>query len=519
MSIILFEQRITPRITRFVLGRIAGALILIFVIEAFYVLTASAARLDNWPEYMAYYDLLAEGFRAGHLHLALEPPAELLAKANPFDVQYAKYWLGDGSLYEGHYYLYWGPVPGLILAAVKSLFHIVQPVADVYLVFSFFSVAAIATTCLLDDMRLRLFPRLPYPLFALTVLACALGNPVPYLLASSSIYQAAIAGGQAFLTAGVYFAFSAIRDTQATPPPVWRLLATGTMWACAIACRVSLAPAIGFLVVVSAVLAEEPVSGRAGTFRVIRNGTYLGIPVGLGCSALLVYNKLRFGSWLEAGVSVQLTTWVFRFSPRYFLPNLHQYLFRLPTFSCRFPYAIVPYEVPIEDVLPKWVPFHYGYGTPEPVAGMAWAFPLVWMVPVAIVLALPTARKVFSDRKGFLSAAQLSWNRAVLWCLVAFGTMASLTFVAPLGLYMATMRYLGDICFGTALLATLGSWTLYARASRRWHRRFATLLCVGLGGCTIVLGLLLGYQGYGEHFRRSNPDLSATLVRKLSLCD
>jgi hypothetical protein len=33
-----------------------------------------------------------------------------------------------------------------------------------------------------------------------------------------------------------------------------------------------------------------------------------------------------------------------------------------------------------------------------------------------------------------------------------------------------------------------------------------------------VLGLLLGYQGYNEHFPRFNPALDARQVKSLSLC-
>ena len=39
----------------------------------------------TWPTWNKNYDLLAEGFRSGHLYLSVPPPPALLAKADPFN--------------------------------------------------------------------------------------------------------------------------------------------------------------------------------------------------------------------------------------------------------------------------------------------------------------------------------------------------------------------------------------------------------------------------------------------------
>jgi hypothetical protein len=155
------------------------------VVELCYVFIVSAGKMQHWPSYMAYYDLLADGFRAGHLHVSLEPSPELLAQADPFDSRNSRYWLGDASLYGGHYYFYWGPLPGVILAVAKILLRTKESIADDVLVFGFFSVAAVASTAFLSAVRRRLLPNIPLLFFASSVLALELGNPVPYLLASS----------------------------------------------------------------------------------------------------------------------------------------------------------------------------------------------------------------------------------------------------------------------------------------------------------------------------------------------
>src|SRR3990172_6126385 len=81
----------------------------------------------------SYYALLATSFRQGELSLSLRPDPALLELANPYDPaarQGIKTPL-DLSLYNGKFYLYWGPAPALLLSIVQTLFH--GQVPDVYL--------------------------------------------------------------------------------------------------------------------------------------------------------------------------------------------------------------------------------------------------------------------------------------------------------------------------------------------------------------------------------------------------
>ena len=43
----------------------------------------SAGRFTHWPTYLTFLDDLADGFRAGHLHFAIEPPAGAAGEAEP----------------------------------------------------------------------------------------------------------------------------------------------------------------------------------------------------------------------------------------------------------------------------------------------------------------------------------------------------------------------------------------------------------------------------------------------------
>jgi len=495
-----------------------GLLVVVLIVEAIYVYVVSAGKIWDWPGYMGYYDLLAEGFRAGHLYLQVQPAPELLASANPYDPALASYWMGDVSIYGGHYFFYWGPLPALLLAAVKVLFRISQPVGDQHLVFCFLSLMAVSGALLLEKMSRRLSAPAPFYLLAAGVLSFALGGPALHLLASSSVYQAALTGAQAFLMLGVMFAADVVFEAEARPPRTWRMAAAGTAWVMAMACRMSVTPAVGLLVLATAAAVARRHTPAAGGQRqvfgvpaarwrqAIRVLVWTGIPLTAGFLALLIYNKARFDRWFDFGLGRQLTTWKFTFTLRYYAANLYSYLFRRFSWSCVFPFALVPYLPRLSGPLPPWIPFQKGYVVPEPIVGLLVAAPITWLIPAAL-------RGAVRALRGFAQAP------GYLWYAGTFLVIGTVPLMTPLGLYLATMRYQIDVAPGLLMLSNLGVWTLYgqARATPR-ARRAVGILCASLATATVVIGLLLGYQGYTGHFQRFNPELSSALERHLSFC-
>src|SRR5262245_44148663 len=203
-------------------------------IEVAYVFFVSAGRFTRWPTYLTFLDDQAEGFRAGHLHLAIEPARALLAKRDPFDPAWKPLWYWDASLYGGHYYLYWGPVPALLLAGWKTLFRVRAQIGDQYVVFALASLQALAGMLLIDRLHRRLCPAVPGFLVALAIAVFAFANPTLYNLARAGVYEAAIVGGHAFLIAGLLFAFDAI---SAVGRQRSRLVLAGGCWVLAVGCR------------------------------------------------------------------------------------------------------------------------------------------------------------------------------------------------------------------------------------------------------------------------------------------
>jgi len=109
--------------------------------------------------------------------------------------------------------------------------------------------------------------------------------------------------------------------------------------------------------------------------------------------------------------------------------------------------------------------------------------------------------------------------RASLWCGAAFLVMRTVTGLAEITEFFASMRFLADVASGLVLAGIWAAFLIYARLrDQLWPGRIATALLVALGGATVAIGLLLGVQGYDQMFARHNPELFARWVRLFSRC-
>ena len=478
-----------------------------------YVFLTSAGRFRlPWPTYNTWYDLLADGFRQGHLHLSISPSPELLAKPDPLAHENRALWAWDCLLFQREFYLYWGPFPALLQAAVKTVLRIRDVIGDQYLVFGFVYLTAVSGALLVDRMARRFFTRLPTFVVALAFLAFATANPGPYLVATPGTYQAAIVGGQAFTMVGLVFAFDAVWKASSGRTATSDLVCAGVAWAIALACRISVAPAVGLVLLVTVVATSARHERRVRSL--ISDSLAVGVPVSLGVAALLAYNKMRFGAWLDFGLKYQMETIQLELSARYAVATIHSYFLRTSELSCRFPFVIQHWDAGLRP-MPPWMPVPQGWTEQEPIIGILVAVPTVWLAPVAIRAAI----------RCFLQASEASWPShparriTFAWLVVTLliaGTFAGAAdFVFP----AVTMRYLADFAGPWVILGLLGAMLMVARSRgalwRRWGSRvLVSALTIG----TIVVGLLLGFQGYNNQFERNNPTLYEKAVTSFSIC-
>jgi hypothetical protein len=88
------------------------------LVGAYYLWTiwSSGSPIAFNRDRIDYYNLLSDGFLDGHLHLNVAPEPGLLTLPNPYDPAANQgLRVQDLSLYDGKYYLYWGPTPALLL--------------------------------------------------------------------------------------------------------------------------------------------------------------------------------------------------------------------------------------------------------------------------------------------------------------------------------------------------------------------------------------------------------------------
>jgi hypothetical protein len=486
---------------------IAAALL----VELLYVFFISAGRMVHWPFPLSYLNDLAEGFRQRHLHLGLEPDPALLAQPNPFDWKNRDLWYWDVSLYQRHYYLYWGPLPAFLLAVVKTVFRISSVVMDDEVVFGLTSLQLVAGTLFIERAGRRFYnqpSQPPLSLQVLAVLVLGLANPTLYNLARPGIYEAAIVGGQAFVLLGLVFACDVIADQA---PRRARMLAAGACWSCALACRVSLAPAVGLLVAVTALFsaAGKPQRLRPAAVALF----WLGLPVAIGLLGLLTYNRLRFDEWLEFGRKYQLTFIEPLVGKRFIRPNLYAYLRRPPVVSCRFPFFFA-----LENIGAQAFPPGYelppGYFVYEQVVGVLRGMPWSWFSAIAVAATVRAVR-----RPGAFAPQTSSQTLSLTWAVAATSVAATMAILPGLMLPSATNRYLGDVAGAIALLSTLGVWTAHqAVQARPVLRRLVVAAAVLLAIPSIGVGVALGIRGQYPHFAVNNPPLYQKLVRRLSVC-
>jgi hypothetical protein len=486
-------------------------------IEVSYVAIVTAGMFTTWPTWQTKYDLLAEGFRSGHLYLSVSPPAALIAKANPFDPVWRPLWLWDASLHGGHYYLYWGPLPAVGIAIVKTVFRIRASthIGDQYPLFAFYTIYLVAGALLIVRMARRLFDRVPIWLLALCIAVFAYANPTPYLLATPDIYEAAIAGGQAFLILGLLLSFESMwRDEYRARRRL--LIAAGLSWGCAFACRASAILPAGIFVIITA-LTVSPLSPWPGAWRQpVRPALWLASPIAAIVAAHLAYNKLRFDGWFDFGLGKQLSTMQFRTAPGYLLPNLYSYLLRPLHPSCRFPFVAAPAGLEAR-AFPAGFTLPRGYTAPEPVAGLLNATPWVLLAGLAVVLVGVMSWR--ARRTPEQPAVPDLRARATLWCGVAFLVLGTVTGLPEIAEFFASMRFLADVEGGLVLAGAWSACWLYGQVrDRAWQGHLATAVIVALGGASIAIGLLLGLQGYDQMFERHNPELFQRWVRTFSRC-
>ncbi|MEW6404160.1 MAG: hypothetical protein AB1649_20380 [Chloroflexota bacterium] len=238
----LFESESAK--TWFLLIHLWAVILLIYAWFAIY------GNFTTWDHTTHYYTQLADAFSQGQLHVDREPDKALLEAPDPYDETSRppfsdEVW--DLSLYRGKLYLYWGPLPALLLTPVQMLLG--RSITDNYLVFFFFAGLLIVNSLIVLKLRKSFFPNVPAWSAFSSIALIGLILPISWSLGVPNVYEAAIGAGQFFLMGGIYFALLAATSNESFRK--WNLFFAGVFWACAVGSRALSVLSVLFLVAVT----------------------------------------------------------------------------------------------------------------------------------------------------------------------------------------------------------------------------------------------------------------------------
>lgn len=327
--------------------------------------------------------LQARGFLKGQLSLDLAPPAELAAAANPYDPARRPpvLYLHDSSLYQGKYYMYFGPAPALLLFAPWKLVT-GHDLPSAYAVGIFASAAYLGLLALFLGIVREYYPEASTRTRWAGVIALGGATMLFPLVRRPAVYEVAIACGCCAAIWGLYCAWR----SRASERPVRWAAACGTLFGLAVAAR----PTLGLGAVAALLLMLPRGAGTPGTAlrRVLAAAACGAVLV----AALLAYNDARFGAPLEFGQKYQLSSQdegaVEHFSGRFVQTQLWYYLLAPVRTMKYFPF----FQETAEVATPA------GFGDHEYSFGILTNVPTAWfLIPalLAIWLARP-ARPVLA---------------------------------------------------------------------------------------------------------------------------
>ena len=384
------------------------------------------------------YTRMALSFKEGHLYLPEQPPAALLSLKNPYNwgerYSIRRTFTMDVSLYNGRFYLYWGPVPSLLLTVFSE--EQLQKMGDQHVFFAFLYGLFLYSALLVRSFWKKVNPSFPAWMIGVALLAIGLTGPSVKMLNLMQIYEAAIAGSQFFFIGGFYWAYSAL---QTKPMSVWKIALASLHWALAIGTRVTVAPAVGFLVLlVLFQLWQE----RKFHVRLIRPISAVLAPLLILAISLGWYNYARFGSVTEFGLRYQLAQVDYNeftkvFSTDYLPENFRNYFLRPFVSQPKFPFLQA-----VEIIYSN-----------ERMTGLLYTTPLFLIVLIALGRLL-YSKAVVQKIREFIQEGM----SAESWLALGLAGSSLIVMAVVLLYYYPAIRFSDEFLPSLMLLAVMSLW-------------------------------------------------------------
>jgi hypothetical protein len=470
-----------------VLRRLPPILAVVVVLAA-YGFFASGGRFDfrrvKWNA--SNYTSLAEAFFHGHLYLPQKPDPRLTALPNPYDIKARGgeiFYMWDASYLNGHYYLYFSPLPVLLFYMPYRLLRGGYPydpfVAAVFASWAFLAATAFARRALAGR-------RLHVP-FTIWVLLIGLANVAPFNLTDIRIYEVAILAGTAM---SAMWAHALLRFLERPSPgrAAWMAL-----W---LALAIFARPNLLVLLIPSALAMVRRTNRRLLAAALA--------PLAVVAAGMLWYNRARFDDPFELGVRYQLTTTSMAERTVCGVHSLPE-LARLANSALL--YTFLPPKVQSEFPFIKLQPATFDPAVSFPADHGEEAAGVLALVPLTIAGTLFAL--LFVLRRQPLDAPLRAATLVMLgaW-LVLFGLATCWWVVARYDLdFMLLMTA------ATAVTVEAGLDFLRDVAVRIQPLRIAAVV---LALASIIAGFMLGFHGREDAFKRLHPALFKKISEGIS---
>jgi tetratricopeptide (TPR) repeat protein len=424
----------------------------------------------------AQYNLLVQGYRAGHLSLKKEVPPEFARLPDPYDpIANEPYRIGnlhDLSYYKGRLYIYFGVTPAVLLfwpyVALTGHYMLQRNAVVIFCMVGF-----LASVGLFRALWRRYFAEVNAAVAAAGALALGLATGTPVLLARCDVYEVPISCGYALTMLALAAIWKALHESGRRCR--W-LAAASLTYGLAVAAR----PTLLFGAVVLLVPVAQAWRERRTLFTPLLAAVGPTVLVGLG---LLLYNALRFDNPFEFGMRyllIDIQPRTQKFSPQYLWFNFRLYFLEPTRWSARFPF--------VDNIAVP--PLPAGHGRVEQPFGVLTNIPLVWLalvVPLAWRRQAPESRSIL---RWFATAVGMLFGICALTICLFFGTCFryEVEFLPALVL-LAVMGIVGS----ERVVAPNTEWGQAVRSDRRRAIRWVWSLLLGF---SVAFNLLASLRVY-----------------------
>ncbi len=406
----------------------------------------------DFSNMMGYYDLLADAFLKGQLHIDIRP---------------GDMYVHDMIPYEGRYYLQWGPFPALFHMAAKLIkLTLSDRVACLLIAW----LTTLVFWRIISILGGRFFPDLPRGIYPWFVMAFGLSTTAAVIGLRGTVYHESI--GMAAL--GVMVAVLGLLRYLETPSWGWALLA-GLGIGGAVGSRIPLAL---YGIGLGCGLLAVQYLRRHSIAKALSHLTAYSVPILISGGLLLAYNQARFGSPWDYGDDylVDAVEGLSAFDLGRIPENILHYLLAPPKLTADFP----------------WIG-HVGWPPAEKVTRLEDVSSLFLISPFLLlaVLSLPLLRWKKNQET----------DLPVFTAAVAFSS--GMAFFAILCFAAAARRYAHDFVPVWMVLAFIGTGLHGRRFAALWKRWRGPAWAV-----VAVCALLHMHLSFTQSFEWDPPDLN-----------